>query len=117
MRVEYDRKEQAAVLPVIPQIAVDTFSKGRRQTLRNAKAFANRQGLEWDELSAERKFKILSAAGLAQRLDKHQGKGDAELWRDRAAAIDWQHRAAIEGAEQSALADEERYDRAYQFAA
>jgi hypothetical protein len=117
MRTGYDRQEQAVILPVIPQLAVDTFSKGRRQTLRNAKAYAGRQGLDWDTLSAERKFQILSAAGLALRLAKHQGKGDAELWRAQAAAIGWQHQTAIEPVGRSALTDEERHDRAYRFAA
>jgi len=117
MRTAYDRKEQAVILPAIPQLAVDIFSKGRRQTLRNAKAYAQRQGLDWNELSAERKFKILSAAGLALRLAKHHGKSDAELWRDQAAAIGWRHQTAIEPTERAELTDEERHDRAYRFAA
>ena len=34
-----------------PQIANDTFSKSTLQVLRNAKAFAHGQGLNWDDLS------------------------------------------------------------------
>ena len=32
MRTAYDTKEEAFVLPAVPQAAVDLFSKGRRQT-------------------------------------------------------------------------------------
>ena len=67
MRTAYDAKEEAFVLPAIPQAAVDLFSKGRRQTERNAKAYAKRQGLDWEALPAERKFGILSAAAVAER--------------------------------------------------
>jgi hypothetical protein len=46
----YDKQEQAVVVTAIPQAAVDAFSKGRRATLRHAKAYAKRQGLNWDDL-------------------------------------------------------------------
>ena len=55
IRTAYDAKEEAFVLPAIPQAAVDLFSKGRRQTERHAKAYAKRQGLDWEALPAERK--------------------------------------------------------------
>ena len=117
MRTAYDAKEEAFVLPAIPQAAVDLFSKGRRQTERNAKAYAKRQGLDWEALPAERKFGILSAAAVAERRSKGDGRTERETWRDQAEAIGWSHGTALEGADAPVLTDAERYDRAYEFAA
>ena len=116
-RTGYDKNQQAVVLEAIPQLAVDTFSKGRRQVLGSAKAYAAAQGLDWDQISAEGKFKILSTAGLAARQKKHGDKNDHEIWRDQAAAIGWEHRTVLGETKHEALSDAERLDRAYRFAA
>ena len=81
-RTGYDANEQAVVLEAVPEMAVAAFSKGRQQVLRSAKTYATSQGLEWDGLSAEGKFKILSMSGLASRLKKHGDKNDQEIWRE-----------------------------------
>jgi len=117
IRTAYDAKEEAVVLPAIPQAAVDLFSKGRRQTERNAKAYAKRQGLDWEGLSANRKFGILSAAAVAERRSKGDGRTEKEGWRDQAEGIGWDHKTVLDGACQPALTDGERFDRAYEFAA
>ena len=116
-RIGYDKNQQAVVLEAIPELAVDTFSKGRRQVLGSAKAYAAAQGLEWDQISVEGKFKILSAAGLAARLKKHGDKNDREIWRDQAEAIGWTHRTVLAEATHVALSDAARFDSAYRFAA
>ena len=113
----YDAKEEAVVLTAIPQAAVDLFSKGRRQTERNAKAYAKRQGLDWEGLPASRKFGILSAAAVAERRSKGDGRTEKEGWRDQAAGIGWDHKTVLDGATAPALTDAERFDRAYEFAA
>ena len=113
----YDAKEEAVVLTAIPQAAVDLFSKGRRQTERNAKAYAKRQGLDWEGLSANRKFGILSAAAVAERRSKGDGRTEKEGWRDQAEGIGWDHKTVLDGASAPALTDAERFDRAYEFAA
>ncbi len=115
-RIGYDKNEQAVVLEAIPELAVDTFSKGRRQVLGSAKAYAAAQGLEWEQISVEGKFKILSAAGLAARQKKHGDKNDHEIWREQAAEIGWKHRTVLRETEHVALSDPERFDRAYRFA-
>jgi len=117
IRTEYDKQEQAVVIPAIPQVAVDAFSKSRRQTLRFAKTFAESQGLDWETMNAERKFGILAFAGLAARSAKYDGRNDREIWREEAAAIGWEHRTALEGATAPRLSDQERLDRAYRYAA
>jgi len=113
----YDAKQEAVMLPAIPQAAVDAFSKGRRQTERNAKRFAKEQGVDWDELTAERKFGLMSAAATVERLTKNDTRTDQEVWRDQAAAMGWQHKTVMEGAATPALTDAERFERAYAFTA
>ncbi len=117
MRTAYDAKEEAFVLPAIAQAAVDLFSKGRRQTERNAKAYAKRQGLDWEALPVERKFGILSAAAVAERRSKGDGRTERETWRDQAEAIGWTHATVLEGADAPAMTDAERFNQAYDFAA
>jgi len=117
MRTAYDVKEEAFVLPAVPQAAVDLFSKGRRQTERNAKAYAKRQGLDWEALPVERKFGILSAAAVAERRSKGDGRTERETWRDQAEAIGWTHATVLEGADAPAMIDAERFNQAYEFAA
>lgn len=116
-RVAYDKDEQAVVLTAIPGRITEAFSKGRKQVLRSARAYAQRQGLEWDDISAEGKLKILSVTGLASRQDKHGNKNDREIWREQADALGWSHRTIMEGAQPPTLTDAVRFDRAYAFAA
>lgn len=116
-RIGYDRDQQTVVLQAIPQEASDLFSKGRRQVLGAARAYAKRQGLDWETMSAEGKFKILSVTGLAARLEKHGKLGDREIWKAQAEAIGWQHTTVMEGVEHPPLSDIGRFDRAYEFAA
>jgi hypothetical protein len=113
----YDKNQQAVVLEAIRQQAVDLFSKGRRQVLGSAKAYAAAQGLNWDEMSAESKFKILSTAGLASRMKKHGDKNDHEIWREQAAAIGWNHQTVLDETQHEARPAAERFDAAYRFAA
>jgi len=117
VQVRYDKDEKAIVLEAIPQFACDAFSKSSKQVLRGAKAFAESQGLDWDQLPAERKFEILREAALAERLEKHAGKSDRDLWREQAAAIGWAHKTVLEGAQYERLSDAERDELGYAFAA
>ena len=116
-RTAYDKNQQAVVLEAIPEPASDAFSKGRKQVLRSARAYAERQGLEWDDISAEGKMKILAVTGLASRQEKHGNKNDREIWREQAQDMGWQHRTVMEGVEHIRLTDAERFDQAYAFAA
>jgi hypothetical protein len=116
-RTGYDKNQQAIVLEAMPQQAVDLFSKGRRQVLGSAKTYAASQGLIWDQLSAEQKFRILSTSGLASRLKKHGDKNDHDIWREQATAIGWEHRTVLGEAKHEARPAVERFDAAYRFAA
>jgi hypothetical protein len=117
IRLAYDEKEQAVVIPAIPRIANETFSKSRQQILTQAKTHASAQGLDWDDLSAEHKKQIIASAASAARLAKHGDKTDQEFWRAQAKAIGWEHKSVLEGLAHQPLTDEQRLDRAYDFAA
>ena len=117
VRLDYDANEQAVVLEAIPQLAVDTFSKRSREVLESAKSYATRQGHEWDDLPAEAKFSMLSAAGIASRQKKHGDKDDHAVWKEEAEAIGWKHDTVLEGVQHPTRSDEQRFEEAYAFAA
>jgi hypothetical protein len=112
-----DKKEEAAVLSAIPDYAVKNFSKGRRHVERSAKAFAKRQGLDWDDLSFERKTSMMQAAAIASRYNKDTGLTERQIWRQQADQIGWKHNSVFQGVEAAILTDEERFNVAYAFAA
>ena len=115
--VDYNADEQAVVVTAVPQHACDAFSKGRRQVLANAREFAEAQGLDWDQISAERKMEILSESGVASRLAKHSGKTDREIWLALAESIGWTHESVMNRVMHPARTDAERFDLAYERAA
>ncbi len=115
-RLRYDPTEQAVVLEVVPDAVNKAFSKGRRQILDKAKAYARDQGLDWDDLPGDDKMDILRDAGAAGRLGKSKAD-ERHLWREQAAELGWDHRTVMEGFQHPKLTDEERFDRAYRFAA
>ena len=55
IQVGYNENEQAVVIESVPGDIGRAFSKRDRQILHKARTFAERQGLSWDDLSAERK--------------------------------------------------------------
>ena len=116
IEVAYNKAEQAAVIACIPEFARDAFSKGHKATVRKAKDYAQRHGLDWDALPAERKLALLGTTAQHARLEKFDGKSDRELWREHAERIGWQHTTAITGEAAPALTREQRIDQATRFA-
>ena len=114
--VDYDAGRQAVVLTAIPEGANKTYSKRDREILRHAKTFAAGQGLEWDELSADRKLEIVEEASQTGKLGKMK-TDERRIWREQAEALGWAHTTVMEGARGEALTDYERLDRAYEFTA
>ena len=117
MRTSLHPKEKAIVLDAVPEAASVAFSKRTKQVLRSAKAYAKGEGLDWDTMSAEGKFRILAVSGLASRLKKNGGRGEEEAWVELAEAVGWKRESALEGAVPEQMTDTERFDRAYRFAA
>jgi len=116
VQVSYNKAEQAAVITCIPEFARDAFSKGHKATVRKAKDYAQRQGLEWDALPAERKFSLLGTTAQYTRLEKFDGKSDRTLWRELAAHIGWLHTTAITDAATPELTHEQCIEQAARFA-
>jgi hypothetical protein len=114
--VEFDAAKGAVVIDAIPEIVSKAFSKGRQQILDKAKTYARGQGLDWDHLPAEEKMDLLRDAGAEGRLGKSKAD-ERDLWREQARAMGWQHRTLMNEATYEPLSDEERFDRAYAFAA
>jgi len=124
VRVAVDPSGRFAVLPAIPSEAVDTFSKGNRQTQRVARANATRAGLDWSTMSAEDKYGWLHKAAANERQSKAGRSGakaerevPAEVWQAQADRIGWSHKTVLEGTVAGQLTQAERFDAAYAFAA
>ncbi|HET6237861.1 MAG TPA: MobF family relaxase, partial [Acetobacteraceae bacterium] len=116
IRVSYDENEQAIVIESIPEPVSKAFSKGRQQIVQKAKAFAASQGLDWDGMAAEDKMNVLRDAGAEGRLGKMKSD-EKRLWNEQAAALGWRHQTVLGEVRHQRLTDEERFDRAYRFAA
>src|SRR6185312_2988236 len=82
-----------------------------------AKKLAKRQGLDWNDLSADRKYGLLAATASRTRLSKNDAQTDREVWLEAAGALGWEHDTVMEGHEHEPLTDAERFERAYAFAA
>jgi hypothetical protein len=107
---------QAVMITAIPDIAKEAFSKRDNQILRRAKAFAQEQGLDWEEMSAEKKLDIMEEASAEGRLGKMKVDED-RIWREQAAKLGWEHSSVLDKVQHGELSQEERFDRAYTFAA
>ena len=116
IKVGYDANEQAVVIEQIPEDVKAGFSKRDRQILHKARAFAESQGLAWDELSAEKKLDITEEASAEGRLGKMKAD-EKRIWQEQAEALGWRHGSVLKEVRYEALADEQRFDRAYRFAA
>ncbi|OJW29993.1 MAG: conjugal transfer protein TraA, partial [Rhodospirillales bacterium 69-11] len=116
VKVGYDANKQAVVIERIPEHAKTAFSKRDRQILHKAKAFADSQGLAWEDLSAEKKLDIMEEASAEGRLGKMKAD-EKRIWREQAQALGWQHSSVLKDVEYEALSDGTRFDRAYRFAA
>ncbi len=117
IRLEYDQGEQAVAIASIPQTVRDAFSKGHKATVHKARQFAKEQGLDWDAIGVERKLGILNTTAANTRLQKNDGRPDQAIWDDAAAKFGWQHETAITGERREKLSDQERIERATEFAA
>ncbi len=116
VRIGYDSGEQAVVVEAVPEEVNKAFSKGRSQILDKAKSFAKAQGLDWDGATAEQKMDILRDAGAEGRLGKMK-TDEKRIWNEQAEALGWHHTTALHETVHQPLSDEERFDRAYKFAA
>jgi hypothetical protein len=116
VNIGYDAGEQAVVVRSLPEEVNRLFSKRDQQILSKAKDFANNQGIDWDTISAEEKLKILEQASAEGRLGKMK-LDESKIWREQIGDIGYEHQTVLEQTEHEHRTDEERFERAYQFAA
>ena len=116
VRTGYDAGEQAVVVQAIPEDISKAFSKRDQQILHKAKTFAESQGLDWNDLSVDRKLQIVEEASADGRLGKLK-TDEKRIWHEQAEALGWRHTTAMNETVHEALSDRERFDRAYRFAA
>ncbi len=116
IQVSYNKGGLAAVVTCVPEFAREAFSKGHKATVRKAKDYAERHGMDWDALPADRKFSLLGTTAQHTRLEKFDGKSDRELWHGQAERIGWQHTTAITDEAAPELTHEQRVEQAARFA-
>ncbi len=116
VQVGYDEGEQAVVIRAIPEEISRMFSKRDQEILGRAKKFADSQGLDWDEMSADRKLEIVEEASEQGRLGKMKSD-ERRIWREQAAEAGWAHETVMGGVAPERLSDDDRFDQAYRFAA
>ena len=80
------------------------------------RTFAESQGLDWNDLSVDRKLEIVEEASADGRLGKLK-TDEKRIWHEQAEALGWRHTTAMNETVHEALSDRERFDRAYRFAA
>jgi phage/plasmid primase-like uncharacterized protein len=108
--VDLDPRTNMARLTAIPELAVDEFSKRSREGEAAAKAWAKREGIDWDELSPERQATARHMGAHAMRQDKETNTPDMQAWREQAERIGFEHDTVIGTAVQRTRA--ERMDMA-----
>jgi hypothetical protein len=116
IKIGYDNAEQAVVVESVPEAVSKLFSKGRHQILDKAKSYAASQGLDWDRLDAEKKMDVLRDAGAEGRLGKMKCD-ERNIWRDQIAEVGYQHQSVLEKTQHERPTDDDRFERANQFAA
>ena len=103
--VDLDPRTNMARLTAIPELAVDEFSKRSREGEAAAKAWAEREGIDWDELSPERQATARHMGAHAMRQDKETNTPDMQAWREQAERIGFEHDTVIGTAVQRTRAE------------
>lgn len=116
IKVRPENKGRSIAIEAVPQEVCDHFSKRSKQAQRQAKAFAKKQGRNWDDLTAEQKFTMLHQANLAYRSAKYKGDNDREIWEAQAEEIGWGRDTVLTGHRAAELTSEQRFAEAYRVA-
>jgi len=72
IRVEADKKNGAARLSAIPDHIIELFSKRQKEAIAKAEQHASRMGLDWAELSEERKIGLTKTGAYTSREEKDE---------------------------------------------
>lgn len=110
--VDLDPRTNMARLSAIPEHAVDEYSKRSREGDKAARAYAAREGRDWDALSPEQQTAFRKAATHATRKNKETNTPDMQAWREQAERIGWKHRTVL-GTAKTVRTRAERMDHAH----
>lgn len=117
VEVGLDAKNEMACLTAIPQSVTAEFSKRTVGGTEAARAYAESQGLNWDELDPARKVGLLKAGVQNPREAKTDDVSDLAAWKMTADKIGYQARSVLRPDEvQPDLAPADRLEMAYQAA-
>ncbi len=112
--VDLDPRTEMARLSAVPERIIEQFSKRTLNGTDAARTFAASQGLDWDNLSPERKIGLLKSGVQNPREAKSDDVSDLAAWQRTAEALGYKHRSVLrpnEVAEVSTRA--ERLEAAY----
>ena len=92
------------------------LQQARQADPAQGQAVRGKPGPDWDDLSIDKKLDIVEEASAEGRLGKMKSD-EKRIWREQAASLGWQHQTVMDDATHERLTDQERFDRAYAFAA
>ncbi len=90
-----DPRTEMARLMDVPESVTQQFSKRTLGGTAAARAYAASQGLDWDNLSPERKIGLLKAGVQDPRGAKGDDVSDMAAWRRTAEEIGYKHRSVL----------------------
>jgi hypothetical protein len=118
-----DQDTGAARLTAIPDEVRSHFSKRTTNGEQAAREFARAQGLDWDELSSERRAGLLKSAvqGIPKGLDEEtvaklrkDDMADFSAWRRQAEDLGWKHETIVtRSGPQQVIDREQRIEQVY----
>jgi hypothetical protein len=121
--VVLDRGTGAARLTSIPEEVRDHFSKRTTGGEQAAREYAKTQGLDWDDLSSERRAGLLKSAvqGAPKGVDdktraklRKDDMADFTDWKRQAEDLGWKHETIVtRSGPQPEISREQRIERAY----
>jgi TrwC relaxase/AAA domain len=110
-------RNEMARLAAVPERADTHFSKRTIGGTEAARSYAQSLGLDWDNMDAEHKIRLLKSGVQAPRGAKSDDASDLATWRKEAEAIGYRHRSVLRPDDiKPALSRAERLEAAYQSA-
>ncbi len=105
IEVGLDRTNEMARLTAVPENVILQFSKRTNGGTDAARAYAESQGLVWDELDPERKIGLLKSGVQNPREAKTDDVSDLTAWKAMANKIGYEHRSVLRPDAISAVTD------------
>jgi phage/plasmid primase-like uncharacterized protein len=95
VEVEVEKETEMARLTSVPKWICEVFSKRTKDGEAAAKAYAARQGINWDRLSDEERIKFLDGGTRKARRFKGDDLADYAEWLRQAREVGYEHRSVL----------------------